>query len=198
MPLARCWRPHWRSEEEIQTFGSARSDMRACCLNLEQEFAGRAGLHIVLLFMNRVALSACSHMDLAWLWPIRETMRKSARTCATVLENMERYSEYKFGMSQPQQLVWIKEKHPEMFKRIQQRVAEGRWECQGCMWVEPDTNLTGGESLIRQTMHGQRFWKENFGTKVNHLWEPDVFGYSAAVSATSVSGPFPMQPICAT
>ena len=130
-------------------------------------------------------------MDLAWLWPIRETMRKSARTCATVLENMERYDEYKFGMSQPQQLAWIKEQHPEMFKRIQRRVAEGRWECQGCMWVEPDTNLTGGESLIRQTMHGQRFWEENFETNVNFLWEPDVFGYSAAVSATTISRLFP-------
>jgi alpha-mannosidase len=119
--------------------------------------------------------------DLAWLWPIRETMRKSARTCATVLANMDRFPGYMFGMSQPQQLQWIKDQHPEIFKRIQQRVAEGRWECQGCMWVEPDTNVTGGESFVRQTMHGQRFWQQNFHKTVNHLWEPDVFGYTAAL-----------------
>ena len=89
-------------------------------------------------------------MDLAWLWPIRETMRKAARTFATVLANMERYPSYIFGASQPQQLLWIKEQHPEMYAKIQQRVKEGRWECQGAMWVEPDTNVTGGESLIRQ------------------------------------------------
>ena len=105
----------------------------------------------------------------------------STRTFATVLANMERYPSYIFGASQPQQLQWIKDQHPEMFQKIQARVAEGRWECQGCMWVEPDTNITGGESLIRQTMHGQKFWAQNFNKKPNHLWEPDVFGYTASL-----------------
>lgn len=142
-----------------------RAGMAAARACLAPQLAKRGGdpdLHVSAI--------GHAHMDLAWLWPIRETMRKSARTCATVLANMERFPEYKFGMSQPQQLQWIKDQHPEMFKQIQARVVEGRWECQGCMWVEPDTNVTGGESLIRQTMHGQRFWLENFGLTVDHLW----------------------------
>jgi alpha-mannosidase len=108
-------------------------------------------------------------------------MRKSCRTFATVLANMERYPSYVFGASQPQQLQWIKEQHPQMFAKIQQRVREGRWECQGAMWVEPDTNVTGGESLVRQILLGQQFWREEFGVEVTNMWEPDVFGYSAAL-----------------
>ena len=117
-------------------------------------------------------------------------------------------------MSQPKQLQWIKEQQPEIFAQIQARVVEGLWECQGCMWVgesgngrrlvlsrtenfltadrwglraEPDTNVTAGESFIRQTLHGQRFWRENFGLTVNHLWEPDVFGYTAALPQVSAT-----------
>ena len=128
-------------------------------------------------------ISACghAHMDLAWLWPIRETMRKTARTFATVLANMERYPDYVFGSSQPQQLLWIKEQHPDLFSRIKQRVVEGRWDCQGAMWVEPDTNLPGGESLVRQNLLGRAFWRNEFGKDVTNMWEPDVFGYSAAL-----------------
>ena len=86
-----------------------------------------------------------AHMDLAWLWPIRETIRKCARTFATTLDLMERYPDYVFGASQPQQYDWVKKHYPDLYARIKARVAEGRWEVQGAMWVEPDTNLPGGE-----------------------------------------------------
>lgn len=122
-----------------------------------------------------------SHIDLAWLWPIRETKRKGARTFATVLELMERYPEYKFGASQPQLFQWMKEEYPPLYARIKQRVQEGRWELQGCMWVEADTNLSGGEALVRQILYGKRFFQEEFGVEVKNLWLPDVFGYNAAL-----------------
>jgi alpha-mannosidase len=122
-----------------------------------------------------------AHMDLAWLWPIRETKRKSARTFSTVMTMMDRYPDFLFGASQPQQYLWIKQNYPGLYKRIKEKVAEGRWEVQGAMWVEPDTNITGGESLIRQIIYGRRFFKEEFGIEPNHLWEPDVFGYSGAL-----------------
>ena len=86
-----------------------------------------------------------AHMDLAWLWPIRETIRKCGRTFATTLDLMERYPDYVFGASQPQQYDWVKEHYPDLYARIKRRVAEGRWEVQGAMWVEPDTNLPAGE-----------------------------------------------------
>lgn len=122
-----------------------------------------------------------AHIDLGWLWPIRETHRKGARTFATVLANMERYPNYIFGASQPQLFQWIKDDHPELYARIKQRVKEGRFEPQGAMWVEADTNVTGGESLVRQIIYGTRFFQEEFGVTPRYLWLPDVFGYSAAM-----------------
>ncbi|MGC2412066.1 MAG: glycoside hydrolase family 38 C-terminal domain-containing protein, partial [Stellaceae bacterium] len=122
-----------------------------------------------------------AHMDLAWLWPIRETIRKCGRTFATTLDLMERYPAYVFGASQPQQYQWVKERYPELYARIKRRVAEGRWEVQGAMWVEPDTNLPAGESLIRQILYGKRFFREEFGRDPDCLWVPDVFGYTGAL-----------------
>src|SRR5437763_2650953 len=114
-----------------------------------------------------------AHMDLAWLWPIRETIRKCGRTFATVLHLMERYPDYVFGASQPQQYDWVKQRYPELYECVKQRVAEGRWEVQGAMWVEPDINLPGGEALIRQIIYGKRFFSREFGKDPVCLWEPD-------------------------
>ncbi len=122
-----------------------------------------------------------AHLDLAWLWPLRETRRKAARTFATALDLMERYPDYLFGASQPQCYAWIREDHPAMFERIRARIAEGRWEPQGAMWVESDTNLTGAESLVRQFLYGNRFWEKEYGKYVDFMWLPDVFGYTASL-----------------
>jgi alpha-mannosidase len=122
-----------------------------------------------------------AHMDLGWLWPIRETKRKGARTFATMLDLMNRYPDYKFGASQPQLLLWMKESYPALYARIKEKARQGRFEVQGAMWVEADTNATGGESLVRQILQGKRFWREEFGVEVRNLWLPDVFGYTGAL-----------------
>ncbi len=119
-----------------------------------------------------------AHLDLAWLWPIRETKRKGARTIANVLRLMETHEDFVFGASQPQLYKWIKDEYPSLYEQIKQRVKEGRWEVQGGMWVEADTNITGEESLVRQMLYGTKFFKEEFGIDVKSLWLPDVFGYS--------------------
>ena len=129
----------------------------------------------------RISAVGHAHLDLGWLWPVRESRRKAARTLATVLRNLQRYPDYVFGISQPQQLAWIKEDHPALFAQIQQAVAAGRIECQGGMWVESDTNLVSAESLVRQLLYGQRAWQAWFGRRVRTCWLPDVFGYSAAL-----------------
>ncbi len=120
-------------------------------------------------------------MDLGWLWPVRETIRKSARTFATAIANLELYPDYVFGASQPQQYQWMKERYPTLYAKIKQKVAEGRIEPQGAMWVEADTNVSGGEALVRQILQGERFWREEFDKTIDYLWLPDVFGYSAAL-----------------
>ena len=120
-------------------------------------------------------------MDLAWLWPIRETKRKAARTLSTALKNMDLYPDYIYGASQPQEFEWIKNSYPAMYKKLQQASADGRFEPQGGMWVECDTNLTGAESLVRQFLYGKEFWKTEFNADLKNCWLPDVFGYSAAL-----------------
>jgi alpha-mannosidase len=122
-----------------------------------------------------------AHLDLAWLWPIRETIRKGARTFATALRMMEQYPDYVFGASQPQLYDWIKQYYPKLYARVKERVMEGRWELQGTMWVESDTNVPGGESLIRQILYGKRYFKQEFGVETKSLWMPDVFGYTASL-----------------
>ena len=122
-----------------------------------------------------------AHIDLAWLWPIRETKRKGARTFATALDNMRRYPEFKFGASQGQLYEWIKEDYPPLFEKIREKIAEDRWELMGAMWVESDTNIPSGESLIRQLLYGNAYWEKEFGRRSNYVWLPDTFGYSGAL-----------------
>lgn len=122
-----------------------------------------------------------AHIDLAWLWPLRETKRKGARTFSTVLEMFDRYPDYVFGASQPQLYQWMKEDYPLLYEKIKEKVKEGRWEVQGGMWVESDTNVPCGESLVRQFLYGKRFFRKEFGVDVRTLWLPDVFVYTAAL-----------------
>jgi alpha-mannosidase len=122
-----------------------------------------------------------AHLDVGWLWPVWRTRQKVAHTVATALHLMERYPDYHFSMSQPQVYDFLRTDDPELYARLKQRVAEGRFEPVGMMWLETDCNIPSGESLIRQLSHGARFFAEEFG-ELNHVvWLPDVFGYSAAL-----------------
>lgn len=130
-----------------------------------------------------LAISAVghAHIDLAWLWPIRETKRKALRTFSTVLRMMEKYPDYVFGASQPQLFQWVKESSPALYRKVMDKVLTGRFELQGGMWVEADTNLSSGEALVRQMLYGKRFFKKEFNQDMKILWLPDVFGYSGAL-----------------
>ncbi|HET7724463.1 MAG TPA: glycoside hydrolase family 38 C-terminal domain-containing protein [Propionibacteriaceae bacterium] len=121
------------------------------------------------------------HLDMAWLWPLRETRRKAARTYVRALNGIEARPGYVYGTSQPQQLWWMKQHQPGLYARIKDAVAAGRIELQGSFWVEPDTNLPSGESLVRQALVGRRFLVEEFGVSDEQLrlcWLPDTFGYN--------------------
>ena len=122
-----------------------------------------------------------AHIDVAWLWPLSETERKVMRTFAAQLRHMDRYSEYKFIQSQAHLYRYVKKYYPAMFERIKEKVKAGQWIPEGGMWVEADTNVASGEALIRQFIHGKRFFKEELGYDSRMLWLPDVFGYNAAL-----------------
>lgn len=122
-----------------------------------------------------------AHIDTGWLWPVRETIRKCARTFSSQLALMEEYPEYVFGASAAQHYAFTKQHYPALYRKIKEAVAAGKWEIQGGMWVEADCNLISGESMVRQFLHGKNFFMDEFGFDVKNLWIPDVFGYSAAL-----------------
>ena len=122
-----------------------------------------------------------AHIDLPWLWPMQESERKTGRTFAAQLRLLEEYPEYRFIQSQPAAYEMCRRHYPELFERIREAIRQGRWIADGAMWVEPDTNLTGGESLIRQLIHGKRYYRDVLGVDSKVLWLPDTFGYTAAL-----------------
>jgi len=126
---------------------------------------------------HRITAIGHAHIDTAWLWPIRETKRKVTRSWSTQLGLLDEYPDYVFAASQPAQYEWMKELHPHVYSRLKEEVVAGRWEPIGAMWVEADCNLPSGESLVRQLLHGKRFFMREFGYETKVLWLPDVFGY---------------------
>ncbi len=144
----------------------------------------KSKMHDAVSRCRRGITASCighTHIDVAWWWTVAQTREKVARSFATVLKLMEEYPNYRFMSSQPQLYQFLKERYPSLYEKVKQRVKEKRWEPEGGMWVEADCNLTSGESLVRQFMHGKRFFKEEFGVDNRILWLPDVFGYSGAL-----------------
>ena len=129
----------------------------------------------------QTAVIGHSHMDTAWLWHVGETVKKCARTYSNQMSLMEQYPQYTFIQSSACHGDFIREYYPELFKQLQARVKEGRYEPNGGVWVECDCNITGGESMIRQFLWGQRFTRRYYGYTSNCFWLPDTFGYSAAI-----------------
>ncbi|MGI6239209.1 MAG: hypothetical protein ACOYI5_06235, partial [Christensenellales bacterium] len=122
-----------------------------------------------------------AHIDTAWLWPIKETVRKVGRTMANVLSLMNRYPDLIFSVSQPQLLKYLEDHYPTLFEALAARVKEGRIELVGNAWVEMDANVPSGESLVRQLLYGRKYYLEKFGKCSDVFWMPDVFGYSWAL-----------------
>ena len=148
-------------------------------LHLLKDAISTAGAPLDVL----VNASGHAHIDVAWLWTLDQTRQKAARTFTNVLRFMEQFPDYHYSQSQPQLYDFIRQDRPELFREIQQRVKEGRWEPMGGMWVEADCNLSGAESLARQFLLGRSFFREHFGENAESpiLWLPDVFGYAWAL-----------------
>ncbi|WP_411113585.1 alpha-mannosidase [Streptomyces sp. 029-5] len=147
--------------------------------------AGRAALSEVLArpahaSAHTISAVGHAHIDSAWLWPLRETVRKCARTFTNITTLAEEYPELVFACSSAQQYAWMREQRPEIFERIRKAVGDGTFVPVGGMWVEADGNLPGGEALARQLVHGRRFFAAEFGIEQDGVWLPDSFGYTAA------------------
>lgn len=122
-----------------------------------------------------------SHIDLAWLWPEEETWHKVARTYANQLTLMDEYPEYRFLLCEPRLLDMLRTQHPAIWRRVEDAFRRGQIDADGAFYVECDTNLPSGESLIRQVMRGKRWFREHFGVDSQVAWQPDTFGFSGAL-----------------
>jgi alpha-mannosidase len=127
--------------------------------------------------VHELAAIGHAHLDTAWLWPLAESYRKAVRTLASQTRYLAEYPEYRFACSQAQQLAWIEERNPDLWGRVREQVAAGGFVPVGGSWVEPDCNLPSGESLVRQLLHGQRYFEQRFGRRCREFWSPDAFGY---------------------
>jgi alpha-mannosidase len=154
-----------------------RGDLAAFDTSLK---AAHAKLEVLKPWLQQfnIRIVGNSHIDMAWLWPWTETVEVVRNTFQSVLDLMREYPDFKFTMSSARTYEWMQEKYPDLFKQIEQRVKEGRWEIIGGMWVEPDLNMPDGESLVRQILVGKRYFQKNFGVDVKIGWNPDSFGYN--------------------
>ena len=148
--------------------------------------AGRAALAEALsrpayASAHQLVATGHAHIDSAWLWPVRETIRKCARTFSNVVALMDEHPDFVFSCSSAQQLAWMKEYYPELFARIREKVRGGQFVPVGGMWVESDSNMPGGEAMARQFLEGKNFFLAEFGVECQEAWLPDTFGYSAAL-----------------
>lgn len=171
-------------EETILYVGEVSRQTEACLREAEQRLKREmqaAGGNRAPGSAGTMHMVGQSHIDLAWLWPLKETVRKASRTFSTVITLMEHYEGYLYSQSQPQLYAYVKKHFPELYESIKKRVADGRWELVGGMWVEPDLNIPSGESLVRQLLYGRAFYEREFGKTSRVEWLPDTFGYCASL-----------------
>jgi alpha-mannosidase len=148
---------------------------------------------------HRISAVGHAHIDTAWLWPMREAARKCARSFADAVTLMEEYPAFEFVCSAARHLAWVEERYPSLFDRIRARVDTGQFRPAGGMWVEADCNVPSGESLVRQIVHGQRWYLSRFGTECTEAWLPDGFGFPASlpqILAEAGMGWFVTQKLC--
>ena len=172
----RYWQLAKALQRSLNLFDEQDSD------SVEQARAALSGVLSRRANASAMDISAIghAHIDSAWLWPVRETRRKVARTVANALALMDDDPEFKYAMSSAQQYAWLEQDHPDIFARMKERIAEGRFIPVGGMWVESDGMLPTGESLIRQISYGRRYFKEHLGVEPTGVWLPDSFGYSGS------------------
>jgi alpha-mannosidase len=156
----------------------ARASVRAALATLQSGLAAVAERYPPT---GSLLLSGHAHIDLAWRWPLEETRRKAQRTLSTALRMLERHPEMTFNQSTAQLYAYLEEDDPALLERLVEAAREGRFEPIGGMWVEPDCVMPSGESLTRQLLYGQRYFRERFGAEHTVCWLPDCFGFTPAL-----------------
>ena len=157
--------------------GELRAELNRFCNERDPAILAALYEHTNGTRAHELAAIGHAHIDTAWLWPLAESYRKTVRTFSSQTRYMDDYPEYRFACSQAQQWAWIRERNPDLWERIVAKVATGQFVPVGGSWVEPDCNIPSGESLLRQFVHGQRWFEDELGVRCREFWSPDAFGY---------------------
>jgi alpha-mannosidase len=182
----------WENWEFRSPIGSLASEQRESLHEVRGLFARELeSIRANYPAEGRVWLTGHAHLDLAWLWPLEETRKKTQRTFQNVLSLMARYPELRFNQSSAQLYAWIEQSDPLLFDKVRARVQDGSWEIVGGTWVEPDGNLLAGESWVRQLLFGQRFFESRFGRRAKVAWLPDSFGFAGNLPQLFASAGMP-------
>ena len=127
---------------------------------------------------GNVALVGHSHLDIAYYWRRIHAVQKNARTILIQLRLMDKYPEFKYTHTQAYTYETLEKYYPELFAELKEKIASGQFEPVGAMYVEPDCNIPAAESLVRQFLYGQHYFRRAFGKTLDNAWLPDVFGNS--------------------
>ena len=167
--------------EAAHAFEYTASDLDRTAADVLQDLSGFADALTSELSDHTVTVIGHAHLDLAWLWPWSETVRKTARTATNMLTMMDEDETFRYLGSQPHAYEFLRHNYPEVFERVRERIETDRWQPVGAMWVETDINLASGEAIARQYLYGKRYFRETFDIDPTVTFLPDVFGYSAAL-----------------
>jgi alpha-mannosidase len=159
--------------------GELGAELNRFCNELDPAILARLYERRNATATHEISAVGHAHLDTAWLWPLAESKRKAVRTWTTQLRLLDEYPGYRFACSSAQHYAWIEEGLPELWSRVREAVAAGAFVPTGGTWVEPDCNIPSGESLVRQFLHGQRWFESRFGRRCTEFWSPDAFGYNA-------------------
>lgn len=172
----------WSMPEDVRSDAPLSDRQRRSIETADTSLLARLrGLQSRYPSVGRVTVTGHAHIDLAWLWPMDETWQKVRRSFSTATDLIERYPDFRFAHSTAAVYQRLEQDDPELHARITGLVRVGAWQPTGGMWVEPDTILPTGESLIRQGLYGQRYFERTFGKTCRVAWIPDSFGFSAAL-----------------
>jgi alpha-mannosidase len=171
----------WDALKQVPPKAEEESDFKTRLLSAQNLLIQKIYTSELFKVPGHIHLVGHSHLDLVFMWTYREFIRKVGRTHATMLRLMEQYPEFRFCQSQAKTYQEMKIHHPHIYQQVKQRIEEERWEVIGGFWVEPDCNLISGESFVRQILHGQKFFQQEFGLRSRTCWQPDVFGMSASM-----------------
>ncbi|MDC7234142.1 MAG: hypothetical protein PQJ58_12985, partial [Spirochaetales bacterium] len=191
--ILNAYMAYWKDDSNLEVEAFLLHHLEEACRILGPGFSGRneartlcrkasdylkKNVYETEFYRSSGIVNICghSHLDVVYLWPVKETFRKNCRTASNMLSLMREYPDFKFSSSQPYLFEKLKEMYPAVFEEVRQRIKEKRWEVTGGMYIEPDGNLLGAESLVRQILFGKKFYQEEFGINTEVCWLPDVFG----------------------